>query len=217
MAGHVPRKRRLDERVFPCACLFFGRRPLVDGSEMMDCHLRRGMVLAVFVEAVAESMFFLAVPVAIFAQAISAQGHLGSDGTLQQCETEVFRRFVCCGFVLCGLLAFSFSHPFVGSLMPGEVRGQGRSLVEVTSSDPISVSTPVLPRTVPDVDTVTDSEYVVSALNSIDTLSAGGAQSSSPRSEHAMVLDVETRIVEDDLEPTQMIEPVGKRKESLRR
>ena len=46
--------------------------------------------------------------------------------------------------------------------------GRGRSLVKITSSDPISVSTPVLPRTIPDVDTVTDSEYVVLALNSID-------------------------------------------------
>ena len=42
----------------------------------------------------------------------------------------------------------------------------------------------------------------------------GAAQSSSLRSEHAMVLDVpllhETRIIEDDPEPTQVIEPVGK-------
>ena len=39
---------------------------------------------------------------------------------------------------------FSLSHPFVGSLIPGEV--------VITSSDPISVSTPVLPRTVLDSD-----------------------------------------------------------------
>ena len=126
---------------------------------------------------------------------ILAQGHLGSNGTLQQ------------------ILAKS--------------GGRGRLLVEITSSDPISVSTPVLPRTVPDVDTVTDSEYVVSALNSIDTLLAhprerdgtamfevGGAQGSSPRSEHTMVLDVlllhKTKIIEDDPGPTQVIEPVGK-------
>ena len=144
-----------------------------------------------------------------------------------------FRRFVCCGFALRSLLAFSFSHPFVSSLILGEVRERGRSLVEITSSDPISVSTQVLPRTAPDVDTVMDSEYVVSALNSIDALLAhprnrdgtamsevGAAQSSSLRSEHAMVLDVpllhETRIIEDDPEPTQVIEPAGKT-ESLRR
>ena len=104
-----------------------------------------------------------------------------------------FRRFVCCGFALCRLLAFSFRQFFVGSLIPGEVRERGRSPVEITSSDPISVSTPAVPRTVPDVDAVTDSDYVVSALFSIDTLvphpskrdgtamsEVGGAQSTSP-------------------------------------
>ena len=88
---------------------------------------------------------------------ILAQGHLGSDGTSQQCETVCFRRFVC-GFAFCRLKAFSFSHPFVGSLIPGEVRERGRLLVEITSSDPISESTPAVPRTVPDADTVTDSD-----------------------------------------------------------
>ena len=39
---------------------------------------------------------------------------LGPSGTLQQCETVGFRRSVCLGFALCKLLAFSFSHPFVG-------------------------------------------------------------------------------------------------------
>ena len=70
---------------------------------------------------------------------------------------------------------------------------RGRSRVEITSSDPISESTPAVPRTVPDVDTVTDSDYVVSALNRIDTLldhprkrdgtamsEVGGAPSTSP-------------------------------------
>ena len=42
----------------------------------------------------------------------------------------------------------------------------------------------------------------------------GGAQSSSPRSEHVMVFDSlllhETRIIEDDPGPTQVIEPAGK-------
>ena len=116
---------------------------------------------------------------------------------------------------------------FVGSLIPGEVRGRGRSLVEITSSDPIFESTPVVPKTVPDVDTVTDSDYVASALNSIDTLltpprkrdgtvmfQVGGAPSTPPRNElvtHAMAMDVallqESRIVDD---PTQVMEPVGK-------
>ena len=36
-------------------------------------------------------------------------------------RTELYSS-VCCGLALCGLLAFSFSHPFVGSLIPGEVR-----------------------------------------------------------------------------------------------
>ena len=74
--------------------------------------------------------------------------------------------------LLCSFLAFSFCRPSVGPLNPGEVRGRGSSLVEITSSDPISESTPAVPRTVPDADTVTDSDYVVSALNSIDTLLA---------------------------------------------
>ena len=65
----------------------------------------------------------------------------------------VFPRFVCCGFALCRLLAFSFRHPFVGCLIRGELRERGRSRVEITSSDPISESTPAVPRTVPDVDT----------------------------------------------------------------
>ena len=43
----------------------------------------------------------------------------------------------------------------------------------------------------------------------------GRAQSTSPRSEHAMVLDVsllhETRIVEDNPGPTQAIDPVGEK------
>ena len=94
------------------------------------------------------------------------------------------------------------------------------------------MSTPVLPSSVPDVDTVTDSEYVVSALNSIDTLcahprkrdgtamsEAGGPQSTSPRSEHAMVWDVsllhDARIVEDDPGSTQVIEPVGKNRKPV--
>ena len=64
-----------------------------------------------------------------------------------------FPRFVCCGFALCRLLAFSFRHPFVGSLIRGELRGRARSRVEITSSDPISESTPAVPRIVPDVDT----------------------------------------------------------------
>ena len=98
--------------------------------------------------------------------------------------------------------------------------GRGGSFVEITSSDPISVSTPVLPRTVLDVDTVTDSEYVVSALNSIDTLlvhprksdgtaisEVAGAQGSSLRSEHTMVLDMSPL---DVPWPTQVIERVGK-------
>ena len=86
------------------------------------------------------------------------------------------------------------------------------------------MSTPVLLRTVLDVDTVTDSEYVVSALNSICTLVAhprrehGLVMSEVARSEHAMVLDVhflyETRIVEDDLGPTQVIE-VGKNRKPV--
>ena len=75
--------------------------------------------------------------------------------------------------------------------------------------------------------TVTDSKYVVSALNSIDTLLAhprkrdgtamsevGGAPSSSPRSEHTMVWDVtllhETRIIVDDPGRTQVMKLVGK-------
>ena len=79
------------------------------------------------------------------------------------------------------------------------------------------------------MDTVTDSEHVVSALKSADTPQAhprkrdgtamsevGGAQGSSPRSEHAMVLDVtllhETRIVEDNPGPAQVIEPVGQKR-----
>ena len=115
---------------------------------------------------------FAVTPSSLASSCVLAQGHLGSDGTLQQCVTVGSRRFVCCGFALRSLLALSSSHLFVGSLIPGEVRERGRSLVEITSSDPISVSTPVLPRTVPDVDTVTDSEYVVSALNSIDALLA---------------------------------------------
>ena len=93
------------------------------------------------------------------------------------------------------------------------------------------MSTPVLPRTAPDVDTGTDGDYVVSALSSIDTLFAyprkrdgtamsevGGVQSSSQQSEHAMVLDVtllhETRIIEDDPGPTQVIELVGKKQKA---
>ena len=64
-----------------------------------------------------------------------------------------FPSFVCCGFALCRLLAISFRHPFVGSLVPGELRGRARSRVEITSSDPISESTPAVPRTVLDVDT----------------------------------------------------------------
>ena len=72
---------------------------------------------------------------------------------------------------------------------------------------------------------------MVSAMNSIDTLLAhprkrdgtamsqvGGAQSASPRSEHAMVLDVpllhETRNVEDDPGPTQVIKLVEKNRKS---
>ena len=81
-------------------------------------------------------------------------------------------------------------------------------------------------RTVPDADTVTDSDYVVSALNSIDTLSAhprkrdgtamSEAPSTPPRYEpapHAMVLVVsllqESRVVDDVPGPAQVIEPVG--------
>ena len=142
--------------------------------------------------------FFLFLPPFFLIPPIWAQGHLGSDGTLQQCETVGSEGLFVwlCPFAAVFFLSFSFSRPFVGSLNPGEGRGRGTSLVEITSSDPISVSTPVLPRTVPVGDTVTDSEYVASALNSIDTLFAhpgkrdGGAQGSSPRSEHTMVLDV---------------------------
>ena len=89
-----------------------------------------------------------------------------------------------------------------------------------------------MPRTVLDVDTVTDSEYVVAALNSIDTLlvhprkrdgtamsEVGRAPSTSPRSEHAMVSDVpllqESRIVDDDPGPTQVIEPAGKNRKPV--
>ena len=46
----------------------------------------------------------------------------------------------------------------------------------------------------------------------------GGARSTSPRSDHAMVLDVsllhETRIVEDDPGPTQVMEPAGKKQKA---
>ena len=43
------------------------------------------------------------------AQAMSAQGHPGSDGTLQQCETVCTRRFVCVD-VPFSLFSLSFSH-----------------------------------------------------------------------------------------------------------
>ena len=62
-----------------------------------------------------------------FIAAILVQGHLGSDGTPQQCETVVSEGLfvVDLPFVF---FAFTFSHLLVGSLILGEVRSEGDRL-----------------------------------------------------------------------------------------
>ena len=99
----------------------------------------------------------------------------------------------------------------------------GRTLVEVTSSDPISETTPVVSGTAQDADTVLDSEYIAFVLNSIDTLlsqprkrdgtemfETGIVPGTPPRNE----VTTNAMAVDEDPDATLVCEPMGQKQKA---